>query len=158
MVGKRHHPEREKQTTGADYVSPDNTHKGETVFRLRVGYFSGHPILRGSYPFCENRFPYCKLADKQRETGKFKCPIINGAEPENYFCWSGDQKKYYCKDCKHLYEKLEVSYRKGSFFPFDGKQSFEQLLRSNVSPSLIFPYGCIWAAQCTVVEVRTREV
>jgi len=44
MIGK-------KQVETAS-VAPDNTWKGEEIFRLKVSQYNGEIKLRGTYPFC----------------------------------------------------------------------------------------------------------
>jgi hypothetical protein len=110
MVGKN------RVSTGltSDDVSPDNSHLGPTLFRLRVSYFCDGATLRGSYPFCEHYWDMCKLADEHKKENNFKCPKINCDEP-NYFYWSQDRRETYCKNCEHRYQKLDASTREGSF-------------------------------------------
>jgi len=112
MVGK------DRVSTGmtSDNVSPDNSYRGPTLFRLRVSAFQSSITLRGSYPFCEHYYLRCKLAEEHRQEGKFSCPII---ESENYFWWAEDRKRAYCKDCKHCFNYLSVDYREGSFSKYD---------------------------------------
>jgi hypothetical protein len=114
MVGKN----RVSSGLTSDNVSPDNSYRGPTLFRLRVGFYSDGVTLRGSYPFCENYYPACKLADKEKAKGSFECPMIETDE-KNYLWWSSGQKRAWCKGCEHYYKELNVSYRKGSFSKYE---------------------------------------
>ncbi len=101
-----------------DNASPDKTRKKPTVFRLVVSYYNKHANLRGKYPFIQRYWHACKLADKEKAKGFFECPKIKTDE-KNFFRWSEGRRSVYCKDCEHDYQELSVSYRKGSFSPYE---------------------------------------
>jgi hypothetical protein len=107
----------------SDDVSPNIDYEGPTLFRLRVSYFCDGATLRGSYPFSEHYWKSCKLADKVDKSGPnaaiFNCPKIECTQEPNYFYWNNDKRSVYCEGCEHCYEKLDASYREGSFSKYN---------------------------------------
>lgn len=121
MIGK--HRDYAEGTATSDKVTPDNSYRGPSLFRLKVSSFHGEITLRGSYPLSENYFLQCHLADKHRMEGRFKCPKYdnpnNDYELGNYFIWSQMAKENRCKNCEHCHNELSVSWREGSFNKYD---------------------------------------
>lgn len=120
MVGK-FRDSTEQQTT-SDKVTPDNSYRGPTLFRMKVSAFRDGITLRGEYPFSEHYFLACKLADLHKQEGVFKCPHYadsNNYELSNYFIWSNGAKENRCKGCDQCHNVLSVSWREGSFSKYD---------------------------------------
>lgn len=119
MVGKKSVESHQQ----GDSVAPDNSYRGPTLFRLKVSWFGDGCTLNGSYPLGEHYWLNCKLADDQKQQGQFKCPMFdnpdNNYELNNYFLWSQGAKEVRCKDCKHCYNKLDVSWREASFSKYE---------------------------------------
>ena len=121
MIGKLR--DSTEQNTTSDKVTPDNSYRGPTLFRLRVSAFRDSITLRGSYPLSENYWLCCKLADEHKQEGRFKCPKYadtqDNYELSNYFIWSQMAKENRCKGCEQCHTVLSVSWREASFSKYD---------------------------------------
>jgi hypothetical protein len=120
MVGKLR--DTTEQFSTSDKVTPDNSYRGPTLFRMKVSAFRDGVTLRGEYPFSEHYFLACKLADQHKQQGVFKCPKYadsNNYELSNYFMWSNGARENRCKDCEQCHNELSVSWRSGSFSKYD---------------------------------------
>jgi hypothetical protein len=127
MVGKKR--ETTENFSTSDKVTPDNSYRGPTLFRMKVSAFRDSISLRGEYPFCEHYFLQCKLADEHRQQGVFKCPKYadsNNYELSNYFIWSQGARENRCQGCEQCHNELSVDWRSGSFSKFkSGEPNYE---------------------------------
>lgn len=105
MVGKKSVESHQQ----GDSVAPDNSYRGQTLFRLKVSWFGDGCTLNGSYPLGEHYWSYCKANDNNISI----CPESDDTQP--YHLWNEDKKSVHCEGCKNHYKKLSVSYRSGSF-------------------------------------------